>query len=250
MTATQFELEPETYAALVDWPKRLANEGPFFRRWFERVGARRVLDVACGTGHHAALFHSWGLDVEGADVEPAMLAYCRAQHGASDMLRWAARSFTGEPPSGQFDAVVCIGNSLALVPDLSVVQQGLNHMLAALRPGGVCLVQVVNLWRLPVGPITWQRQLRLKRPAGDVLLIKGIHRVGDCGYVEFGELRLGPESFSHEFHSTRILGLTDAALRAAAEAAGGCDAACVGTYQDDPYEPPRSADIILTCRRA
>ena len=50
----------DIYEAMIDWPKRLANEGPFYRRWFERVGVQSVVDVACGTGRHAAMFHSWG----------------------------------------------------------------------------------------------------------------------------------------------------------------------------------------------
>jgi SAM-dependent methyltransferase len=53
-----FEDRPELYDALVDWSKRLAREEPFFRAVFEQVAARRVLDAACGTGRHAALFQS------------------------------------------------------------------------------------------------------------------------------------------------------------------------------------------------
>ena len=29
----------DVYEAMIDWPQRLANEGPFYRRCFERVGA-------------------------------------------------------------------------------------------------------------------------------------------------------------------------------------------------------------------
>ena len=63
----------DVYEAMIDWPKRLANEGPFYRRCFERVGVRCVADVACGTGHHAAMFHSWNLRVEGSDLSPRMI---------------------------------------------------------------------------------------------------------------------------------------------------------------------------------
>ena len=45
------EIDVELYDALVDWPKRLANEEPFYRQLFERYNVKSVLDVACGTGH-------------------------------------------------------------------------------------------------------------------------------------------------------------------------------------------------------
>ena len=44
----------DVYEAMIDWPKRLAGEGPFYRRLFGRHGVRSVIDVACGTGRHAA----------------------------------------------------------------------------------------------------------------------------------------------------------------------------------------------------
>jgi hypothetical protein len=38
------------YDRFVDWPGRLAAELPFIERQLRAVGARRVLDAACGTG--------------------------------------------------------------------------------------------------------------------------------------------------------------------------------------------------------
>jgi SAM-dependent methyltransferase len=69
----------DVYEALIDWPKRLAHEEAFYRRLFERVGARSVADVACGTGHHAAMFHSWGLRVEGSDISLQMIEHAPGQ---------------------------------------------------------------------------------------------------------------------------------------------------------------------------
>ena len=80
MTDASFELS-DVFEDLVDWPKRLEGEGPFFRGLFARTGAQAVLDGACGTGHHGALFHSWGMSVEGADISPRMIERARALHG-------------------------------------------------------------------------------------------------------------------------------------------------------------------------
>lgn len=50
---------------------------PLYYALFEQRGVRRALDAACGTGQHAAMFHSWGLHVEGADAGPTMIERCR-----------------------------------------------------------------------------------------------------------------------------------------------------------------------------
>jgi len=42
-----------------------------------RPEARSVLDVACGTGLHLAAFLHLGLDVEGVELVPAMIAEAR-----------------------------------------------------------------------------------------------------------------------------------------------------------------------------
>jgi SAM-dependent methyltransferase len=246
-----FELDPESYDALVDWERRLANEGPFCRRLFEEAGVRRVLDAACGTGHHAAMFHSWGLQVEAADISPEMIDYCRTAHGESDSLRWVVRSFV-EPasPVGTFDAVACVGNSIALAPDIGTVNQAIGAMLSALRPGGVCVIQALNLWRLPEGPTTWQKWRHVRRDDGDEIVIKGLHRAGDRGFIEFIDLRVAADGVSKRFNRATILGLREADLRAAVESAGGRDVSLYGTFQNEPYDPQTSPDLVLVCSRA
>lgn len=117
MFKSAFDNLIDFYEAMIDWPKRLANEEPFYRHWFDKTGVRRVVDVACGTGRHVAMFQQWGLCVEGSDLSQPMIAYARSHHGESDRLRFVVRSFDQpiEPPES-FDAAICMGNSLALRP--------------------------------------------------------------------------------------------------------------------------------------
>jgi hypothetical protein len=63
MSKSSFDDLTDLYEAMIDWPKRSANEAPFFRRLCEHSIVRRVADVACGTGRHADMFRSWGLEV-------------------------------------------------------------------------------------------------------------------------------------------------------------------------------------------
>jgi SAM-dependent methyltransferase len=252
MTQKLFGDLTDVYEALVDWPRRLAREGPFYRRWFERCQVRRVLDSACGTGHHAAMFHGWGLTVEGADLSAAMIERARGRYGEPPGLQWAVRSFD-QPCAAEelFDAVICAGNSLALAPDRPTVQRALQQMHAAVRPGGLIVVHLLNLWRLPDGPCVWQKCQRVRLPPREVLVIKGVHRSGGQGFVDL--IVADPSAVSEmDSESVPLLGLEAGELEQMAGAAGAAGAAkreVFGDYAGASYVRESSADLILVAQK-
>src|SRR5450756_542141 len=73
----------DDYDRFVDWDKRLSREAPFFRALFTEREVSRIVYVGCGTGRHAVLFASWGLDVTGVDPNPEMLAQARSHAAAA-----------------------------------------------------------------------------------------------------------------------------------------------------------------------
>lgn len=238
----------DVYEAMIDWPKRLANEEPFYRRLFARIGARNVLDAACGTGRHAAMFHSWGIESQGADISPAMIARAGAELGQPAGLSWVVRGFAEPIPGAAFDVVLCVGNSLALAGDLAGVEQAVGRMLAALRPGGALVVQVLNLWRLPEGPCQWQKCRRATIHQREVLIVKGVHRSGTAGYVDLVVADLAKPG-EMQTDSVRFLGLESDHLRAAAQRAGAGEISFFGGYQDQPYNRLASPDLLMVALR-
>ena len=229
----------------MDWPKRLANEAPFYRKLFADVQANRVLDAACGTGHHAEMFHSWGLSVEGADISPGMIERCRARLGASDRLRWVVRPFDrpAEPP-GTFDVVLCVGNSLSLASNMDTVGRAIGAMLDSARPGGLCVIHVLNTWSLPDGPMVWQKTLRTRYDGRDHLLLKGIHRSGTNTRVEVLDLMLEQPSLERWSESTPLLPIAAEDLVSSARAAGASEVETFGDYRRIPYDRTNSPDLI------
>lgn len=245
-----FDDNPDIYDALVDWPRRLGREESFYRWIFERFAVRRVLDAACGTGHHAAMFASWGLEVEGADNSAAMIEQCRRRWSESDALRWQVRSF--EQPSdspGMFDAALCVGNSLALAADKRLAERAIAALLAATRNGGVCLIHVLNLPRLVEGPTLWQKCRRMHIGGKDFLLLKGLHRAGSSGFIDFVRLDLEGDGVNAQYGTATLLGLTAEELSDWANLHGGQEIELFGNYARDPYNPASSEDLILLCRR-
>lgn len=246
--AKLFDDLTDIYDAMVDWPRRLANEEPFYRRIFDQIKAARVVDVACGTGRHAAMFYGWNLSVEGADLSAKMIERARSNFDAADDLRWVVRGFD-EPIAcdAPYDAAVCVGNSLSLAPDLATVDRALAEMLAAVRPGGVVIIHVMNLWRLPDGPCVWQKCLRANLGQGNVLILKGVHRSCARGFVELIVMSLDGAILTRE--AVPFLGLESTELEQMALRAGAASIECYGSYQSQPYDRRESVDLLMVMRK-
>jgi SAM-dependent methyltransferase len=250
MSAGVFQDLTDVYDALVDWPKRLAQEEPFYRHWFTQAGVQSVVDVACGTGRHAAWFHSWGRRVEGADRSPAMIDRARRNFGQPEGLHWTVRPFEDPIPWAKpFDAAICVGNSLALAGSRAAVQTALRQMLSAVRPAGLAIVHLLNLWNLPDGPSVWQKCKRAVLPQGEILLLKGVHRCGDHGFVDLVVLNPQDATRLHE-ESIPFLGLEAEILATSALAAGAADIHFFGGYQNQEYERNQSVDLIFVAQKA
>lgn len=239
----------DVYDSLVDWPSRLAREEPFYRRWFQTTGVRRLVDVACGTGHHAAMFHRWQIEVQGADVSPEMIDRARQLHGTSATLQWAVRGFEEPIDAGSpFDAALCVGNSLALAATLEAVERAIRHMLAAVRPGGLVVVHLLNLWSLPDGPCRWQKYFRMAGQRGELLVVKGVHRSGSMGYVDL-LVMTDDRPPRLESQSAGLLGLEATDLELAAQSSGATRVEFYGNYDGQPYQRDTSVDLIMVAWR-
>ncbi len=127
---------------LIDWDARAASEGDFFIQELKKRGAKRVLDVATGTGFHSVRLIEAGFQVVSADGSPEMLAKAfenarRRGHILRTVQadwRWLNRDIMGK-----FDAVVCLGNSFTHLFEERDRRKTLAEFYACLRHDG-CLV--------------------------------------------------------------------------------------------------------------
>jgi hypothetical protein len=182
-----------------------------------------------------------------------MIAKARALHGETGNLRWVVRRFEEAcPTSAAFDAAICVGNSLALASDENSAERAIGNLLAAVRCGGVVIVQVLNVWSLPDGPCQWQKSLRAALPRGEAVIVKGVHRCGPRAYVNLVVVPLGSttaKSLPMRADSVPLLGLEATALDQWARRAGAEKVAFFGDYLGHPYERERSVDLILVAER-
>ncbi|MEV2275220.1 class I SAM-dependent methyltransferase [Nocardiopsis sp. NPDC049922] len=103
-------------------------------RLAEEFGARRVLDVGCGTGVLALLLADRGVDVVGVDPARASLDVARAKPGAG-RVRWIHGDVTALPPL-TVDLVTMTANVAQAIVDPGAWRTTLCGAHDALVPGG------------------------------------------------------------------------------------------------------------------
>jgi len=115
-----------------------------------------------------------------------------------------------------------------------------------MRPGGVGLIQVLNLWAVPEGPTRWQKQ---KQITEDRVILKGLHRAGGLGFIDLIDVRRVQNRAEVRFDSPTFRGIEVDCLRRSIEVAGGRAMAVYGDYQRKEFQVCRSADLIVVFQR-
>jgi len=100
----------------------------------DELGARRVLDLGCGTGTFALLLADRGIEVTGVDPAGGSLDVARAKPGAQ-RVRWIQGDAISLPPI-QVDLATMTGNAAQAIIDPTGWDGTLRGVYGALRPGG------------------------------------------------------------------------------------------------------------------
>jgi len=239
------------YDRFVNWEGRLSHELPFFRSLFERHSVRRVLDAACGTGHHAIALAQQGYQVVGADLSSPMIA--RASENASVRgvdARFAVAGLGGHADLGQtYDAAICLGNSLPHLLSGPAVAEALADFAAVLRPGGLLVIQNRNFDRV------WRERERFMSPQtfrdaeGEWIFVRFYDFHEESLTFNMLRLRRTAEGWSQDVESTELRPIFAQDLASALTTAGFGPVTLYGSYDGSPFDPAASGDLVAVAVR-
>lgn len=140
--------------------KRTESYREFFCNLLKENEIKHILDVACGTGVDSIMLLENNFKVTSTDASDKMLKQAwkirwqrRKEEAFDDWVieegNWLAlHEAQIEVPEGGFDAVICLGNSFAHLPDfqgdLHNQKVAIQNFKDMLKPGGVLFIDHRN----------------------------------------------------------------------------------------------------------
>lgn len=222
-------------------------------------GARRVLDVGCGTGYGSAMVASRVHEVVGVDNSEEAVAWARAKHQLDNLEFMIMPATKLSFPDASFDAAY----SIQVIEHIEDVELYLSEVVRVLKPGGRFVLATPN--RLTYSPKGLHNPFHVREYAAKELkeLLAPYFREVEVTGLHAGlDLALRPEVQEHEF-SARVRALRAALSSAPEKLQGfveewlvengfeGFDANVVG-----PHSFPISAksidtslDLLVACRK-
>ena len=243
------------YDRFVNWPARLAAEMPFLEQRLAAAGARSVLDAACGTGQHAIELARRGLAVSAADPSAGMIARARANASASGAaVRFEQAGFGGMSGAfgkASFDAVLCLGNSLAHAADGAALAAAVADFAACLAEGGLLILQNRNYDKVLAARERWLDPQSSAEGGREWLFVRFYDFEPD-GSITFHVLTFsrGQEAdWKQAVSSTRLWPLREAVLTGALRDAGFDTFEPFGSARGEPFDQQTSPDLMIVARK-
>lgn len=145
-------------------PAKEVHYGDLMAKWYDKIlesetndigfyksiaaaSDGRVLELACGTGRLLVPIRQSGVDIEGLDISPDMLAVCREKLLSKNLTPSLYEQDMVDFDTGQLYRTIFIsGGSLQLIEDIGKAIEALKRIHAHLLPGGELVMDIFCPW--------------------------------------------------------------------------------------------------------
>jgi ubiquinone/menaquinone biosynthesis C-methylase UbiE len=113
-----------------------------------RESGQPVLDVGCGTGRLLLDYMAQGIDIDGVDISPDMLALCQ---GKASSLGLTPRLYEGSMEDMKlprsYQTIMVPSSSFQLLLDPIQARRAMENFFAHLLPGGTLVMPFMKVWQ-------------------------------------------------------------------------------------------------------
>ena len=125
-----------------DWSDRF-----FYLEAVKRFG-QPVLDVGCGTGRILLDFLEQGIDIDGVDNSPDMLAICQQKANRLNLKpKLYHQHVEALDLPRQYQTILVPSSSLQLIIEPELVERALKRIYDHLLPDGILVASIMKLWQ-------------------------------------------------------------------------------------------------------
>jgi len=245
------------YDHFVNWPNRLALEIPFIESQIpsstEYNQPIRVLDVACGTGMHAIELAHRGYQVAGADLSVGMIERAMANAAAEGVQVEFHQASFGELAEiySDFDALLCLGNSLPHVLNPMQLAGTLSDFAACLQPNGTLLIQNRNFDAILAKHERWMEPQSYREDDREWIFLR-FYDFDPDGLITFNMITLrrsGQSVWTQKLNSSRLYPLLRDELATALHQSGFRQVVCYGGMDGKPFDRETSNNLVVIARK-
>ena len=146
MPVKNFDFKPEFYDLQVNWAVRMEKEEEFFQKIFKDRKIANLLEIGCGTGHHAQLFSKYAGEVIAIDPAGEMIDFAKKNVISSKKVILLKKGFEDLDglPYKEFDIITSLGNTIAILEERKKVKQALKKTRQKLSRDGLAIFQFLN----------------------------------------------------------------------------------------------------------
>ncbi len=226
---------------------RFSKEQENFKEIIKRYSIRTALDAGSGTGFHSLLLASFGVDVTAVDISGEMLS--RLQKNASDTnytISTVQSSFQtlGEVVTSTFDAVFCLGNTLAHIPK-NELPEVLTIFKKLLNEHGVLVIQMLNYDLI----LNKRERIVNITERENKTFIRFYDFLGST--LGFNILTIGKQgtTITHTLQTTELYPIKVAEMQEVVHSIGWNNIERYGSFALTPFDPEMSRDVIFILQK-
>ncbi|MFW9911719.1 MAG: class I SAM-dependent methyltransferase [Candidatus Thorarchaeota archaeon] len=242
------------YDNSIDWDSRLSREMPFLQSVVTESSSSRVLDMACGSGRHSVALASLGCQVVAFDASESMITAARnhARDGNVEVeFQIADMQSFSSVVEGFFDVVLCLGNSLALLPTVEVLHNVVEAVHNMLSPSGSFIFQVLNFEEILNSGFRFFPIKGGKTATGDEVLFSRFYEHSDKHWSTLVAASFSKRGIDWEtaISTQRVLHTNKDMVKTALTTAGFENFNFFSDYHKNELVPDKSRNLVVWARR-